>query len=74
MQAGTGCGGCEGLVSKILKMELEKAGKTTNKAICEHFAYSRQELVHIVRSEKHSTFNQVRVVPKCLIVYKLLYD
>jgi len=58
-KAGTGCGGCEQLVSKILKQELEKAGKGVKTVLCEHFAFNRQELVHIVRSEQHTSFKTV---------------
>ena len=57
--AGTGCGGCEALVGKILTQEKAKAGLDTKKVLCEHFTHSRQELVHIIRTEKHNSFAQV---------------
>ncbi|HVH20708.1 MAG TPA: nitrite reductase large subunit NirB [Myxococcota bacterium] len=48
-KAGTGCGGCLPLVSQILGTELAAAGHATANALCEHFAYSRQELFQIVQ-------------------------
>ncbi|NDJ16684.1 nitrite reductase large subunit NirB [Myxacorys almedinensis] len=53
--AGTGCGGCVPLVTDLLKAELKQAGIEVNNHLCEHFAYSRQELYHLVRSSVSST-------------------
>lgn len=50
--AGTGCGGCEPQVKSILKSELEKMGGTLSSALCEHFQYSRPELMALVRTDK----------------------
>jgi len=47
--AGTSCGGCVPLVTQIMKAEMKKAGMAVNNHVCEHFAYSRQELHHLVR-------------------------
>ena len=47
-KAGTGCGGCVPLVTQVLKAELKKRGLAVNNHLCEHFAYSRQELFHLV--------------------------
>lgn len=58
-KAGTGCGGCVPLVTDLLKSELKKAGIEVKNHLCEHFAYSRQELYHLVRSQKIHTFNQL---------------
>jgi nitrite reductase (NADH) large subunit len=49
-KAGTGCGGCEPQVKQILKMELEKLGRSLSNHLCEHFSYSRQELMALVRT------------------------
>ncbi len=54
--AGTGCGGCVPLVTDLLKSELKKAGITVNNHLCEHFAFSRQELYSLVRSQNIHTF------------------
>ena len=48
-QAGTGCGGCVPIVTQILNAELAAAGREVNKHICEHFAFTRQELFWIVK-------------------------
>ncbi|MBD2086818.1 nitrite reductase large subunit NirB [Trichocoleus sp. ST-U3] len=58
-QAGTGCGGCVPLVTDILKAEMKKAGIEVKNYLCEHFAYSRQELYHLVRSQKILTFEDL---------------
>ena len=54
--AGTGCGGCVPLVTDLLKTELKKAGVEVKNHVCEHFAYSRQELYHLVRVNEIKTF------------------
>jgi len=53
--AGTGCGGCEPQVKDILKQELEKLGGSLSNHLCEHFPYSRQELVALVRTDQDIT-------------------
>ena len=58
-QAGTGCGGCVPLVTDLLKDELKKAGVEVKNHLCEHFAYSRQELYHLIRTQKIETFDQL---------------
>lgn len=55
-KAGTGCGGCIPLVTDILNSELKKAGKTVNTSLCEHFAFTRQELFEIVKVKGYRTF------------------
>ncbi|MEM9508854.1 MAG: nitrite reductase large subunit NirB [Cyanobacteria bacterium P01_E01_bin.35] len=55
-KAGTGCGGCVPLVKDIFNTELKKAGVEVKNHVCEHFAYSRQELYHLVRVNKIKTF------------------
>ncbi len=58
-RAGTGCGGCVALVKQVLEHELVQRGVTVKKDICEHFAYSRQELYHLVRIGGFRTFDQL---------------
>ena len=58
-KAGTGCGGCVPLVTDILKAEMKKAGIEVKNNLCEHFAYSRQEIYHLVRSQKILTFEDL---------------
>ncbi|WP_261818182.1 nitrite reductase large subunit NirB [Vibrio gallicus] len=57
--AGTGCGGCIPLVTSVLNAELEKAGVVVKNDVCEHFAYSRQELFHLVRIGEIKTFDEL---------------
>ncbi|MPW36425.1 nitrite reductase large subunit NirB [Vibrio sp. B1Z05] len=57
--AGTGCGGCIPLVTSVLNAELAKAGVEVKSDVCEHFAYSRQELFHLIRIEEIKTFDEL---------------
>ncbi|OIQ25569.1 nitrite reductase large subunit NirB [uncultured Vibrio sp.] len=57
--ASTGCGGCSALAKQVLDSELSSLGVEVNNDICEHFAYSRQELSDIIRVNKIETFDQV---------------
>jgi len=57
--AGGGCGGCMPLVTDILTAELAAAGKTLSKDLCEHFAYSRQELFEIVKIKEIKSFDEL---------------
>ncbi|MBW3614592.1 MAG: nitrite reductase large subunit NirB [Actinobacteria bacterium] len=58
-RAGTGCGGCVPLVIDLLKAELRKSGVEVANHLCEHFAYSRQELFDIVRVHRLTSFSEV---------------
>lgn len=55
-KASSGCGGCAALLKNVVDSELEKRGVEVKKDICEHFAYSRQELFHLVKVGKIKTF------------------
>jgi nitrite reductase (NADH) large subunit len=55
-KAGTACGGCVPLVTQVMKAEMKKRGMAVNNHLCEHFAYSRQELHHLVRVGRIKTF------------------
>jgi nitrite reductase (NADH) large subunit len=57
--AGTSCGGCVPLVTQVMKAEMKKQGLAVNNHVCEHFAYSRQELYHIVRVEGVRSFREL---------------
>lgn len=48
-KAATGCGGCAALTKQVMEFALSAMGVEVKKDICEHFAYSRQELYHLVR-------------------------
>ena len=58
-KAGTGCGGCVPLVTDLLKDEMKKAGIEVKNHLCEHFPFSRQELYHLVRTQKTRTFDEL---------------
>jgi nitrite reductase (NADH) large subunit len=58
-KAGTGCGGCVPLVTDIMRDEQKKAGVVVANTLCEHFAYSRQELFDIVRVHRITSFSEV---------------
>ncbi|MDQ1207417.1 nitrite reductase (NADH) large subunit [Acinetobacter baylyi] len=58
-KAATACGGCAPLVTQVLKSELQRQGVTVNNHLCEHFAYSRQELYHLVRVNEIKTFDDL---------------
>jgi len=58
-KAATGCGGCTALVTQVLNCELEKSGVEVNTDICEHFAYTRQDLYNIIRVENIKSFEEL---------------
>jgi len=57
--AGTACGGCVPLVTQVLNAELARQGVAVSRALCEHFAYSRQELHHLVRVGRIRSFGEL---------------
>ncbi|MDQ1364148.1 MAG: nitrite reductase large subunit, partial [Acidimicrobiaceae bacterium] len=58
-RAGTGCGGCIPLVSGLVRHELLAAGVEVRNDLCEHFAFSRQELFDIVRAQRIGSFSEL---------------
>ena len=58
-KAGATCGGCVPLVTQVMKMEMSKRGMAVNNHLCEHFAYSRQELFHLVRVGNIRSFDEL---------------
>lgn len=58
-KASTGCGGCTALLKTVVESELEARGVEVKKDICEHFAYSRQELYHMIRVEQIRSFDEL---------------
>ncbi|ARU88823.1 nitrite reductase large subunit NirB [Pseudomonas sp. M30-35] len=55
-KAATGCGGCAALLKQVFEHELTARGVVVDKSLCEHFAYTRQELYAIVRVEGIESF------------------
>ncbi|MDL9997539.1 nitrite reductase large subunit NirB [Variovorax sp. J22P240] len=58
-KAGATCGGCVPLVGQVMKAEMAKRGLAVNNHLCEHFAYSRQELYHLVRVGEIRSFDDL---------------
>ena len=58
-QAGTGCGGCLPMVNDLFNAVLAKSGRTVTNHLCEHFAYTRQELFEIVKVKRLKTFDDL---------------
>jgi len=58
-RASTGCGGCAALLKQVVEHELAGRGVQVNKSLCEHFAYTRQELYALVRVEGLETFEEL---------------
>lgn len=58
-KAATGCGGCSALLKSVLDCELEKSGFEVNTDICEHFAYTRQDLYNLIMVNEIKTFDQL---------------
>ncbi|HEX9682508.1 MAG TPA: nitrite reductase large subunit NirB [Acidimicrobiales bacterium] len=58
-RAGTTCGSCTPEVTTILRTELERSGVAVDRSLCEHFAFTRQELFDIVRVAQVRTFAEL---------------
>ena len=58
-KAGTGCGGCLPMVGDILQAELKASGRAVKQTLCEHFAFTRQELFQIVATRRIRTFTDL---------------
>lgn len=58
-KAGTGCGGCVPMVKDLVIHTMKSQGKYIRNVVCEHFAYSRQELYDLVKIKKLTSFDEV---------------
>ena len=58
-KATSGCGGCKPMVVDLVKAAQKSLGKEVKDVVCEHFAYSRQELYDIVKINKFTNHNEV---------------
>jgi nitrite reductase (NADH) large subunit len=56
-RAGTGCGGCIPQVTDLLQAELKASGRAVKPRLCEHFAFTRQELFQLVAAKQIRTFD-----------------
>ena len=57
--ASSGCGGCAALLKNIVDDELAARGLEVNKAMCEHFNFTRQEMFHVVKVESIKSFDEL---------------
>ena len=58
-RAGTGCGGCVPLVKDLIAGTMKANGQYIKNVLCEHFAYSRQELFDLVKINNLKNFDLV---------------
>lgn len=58
-KAATGCGGCAALTKQVMEFALTEMGVEVKKDVCEHFAYSRQEIYHLVRMGNIRSFAEL---------------
>jgi len=58
-KATSGCGGCKPMVVDLVKAAQKSLGKEVKDVVCEHFAYSRQELFDIIKINKYTNHNEV---------------
>ncbi len=60
-KAGTGCGGCAPMVKDAMSYQLKTLGFEVNNDLCEHFAYSRQDLYSLIRVHGIKTFDELLI-------------
>ena len=58
-RAGTGCGGCVPVLTRVLEQELLAAGREVDRNLCEHFPFARPELFQIVKVSRAKSFDAV---------------
>jgi nitrite reductase (NADH) large subunit len=56
-KAGTGCGGCVPLIKDLVNGTLKENGVYIKNVICEHFDYSRQELLDLIKLHKIKNYD-----------------
>ncbi|HVI47454.1 MAG TPA: nitrite reductase large subunit NirB [Chitinophaga sp.] len=58
-KAGTCCGGCAPMVKDIITATMKAQGKYIRNVICEHFHYSRQELLDLIKIKALYSYDEV---------------
>ncbi|WP_460635307.1 nitrite reductase large subunit NirB [Larkinella harenae] len=58
-KACTGCGGCTPLVKDLIQGVMKQQGLYVRNIICEHFDYTRQELLDLVKINRFQTYDAV---------------
>lgn len=58
-KAGTGCGGCIPMVKDLMVYTMKAQGRYVRNILCEHFAYSRQEMFDLVKLHELKSYDEV---------------
>lgn len=58
-KAGTGCGGCIPMVKDLISGVMKEKGVYVRNVVCEHFDYSRQELLDLIKINGQKTYGAV---------------
>ncbi|MDX2189458.1 MAG: nitrite reductase large subunit NirB, partial [Bacteroidota bacterium] len=58
-KAGTGCGGCTPMVKDLINETLKANGQYIKTVLCEHFDYSRQQLLDLIKIDKLKYYDEV---------------
>ncbi len=58
-KAGTGCGGCVPMLKDLIAGVMKEEGRYVRNTICEHFHYSRQELLDLVKLGKLASHDEI---------------
>lgn len=58
-KAGTCCGGCAPMVKDLITATMKAQGKYIRNVVCEHFNYSRQELLDLIKVKALRSFDEV---------------
>jgi nitrite reductase (NADH) large subunit len=58
-KAGTGCGGCVPMVKDLITGTMKEQGLYVKNTVCEHFDYSRQELLDLIKINKVKEYDDV---------------
>ena len=58
-KAGSGCGGCMPMVKDLVTYSMKSQGKYIRNVLCEHFEYSRQELLDLVKINHLKSYDTV---------------
>src|SRR5687768_5552388 len=58
-KAGTGCGGCVPMVKDLIAGTMKEQGMYVQNTVCEHFDYSRQELLDLIKINKVKEYDDV---------------
>lgn len=58
-KAGTGCGGCVPMVKDLINGTMKQQGMYVKNTMCEHFDYSRQELLDLIKINQIKDYDSV---------------